>query len=317
MITCIFVFSVKEVKMANKVTLVEVGPRDGIQAEPKILSTEEKIEFISRSIDAGLKRIEVTSFVNPKRVPQMADAVEVLQGLPKNTDCSFIGLILNMKGYERARDAGVDEVGYAVVSTDTFATKNQGMSSSETVDAWNAVGRRAKEDGVKAGVTIGASFGCPFEGEVSPDHIADIARRCAESGPSEIALADTIGCADPLRVSNLISKVKLAVPNMPIRVHLHNTRNTGLANAYAAVEAGVDFIDASTGGIGGCPFAPRATGNIPLEDLVYMFDRMGVETGLNIDKIINNAEWIEEHLGKPIPAMLGKAGVFPNSAQAA
>ena len=303
--------------MARSVTLVEVGPRDGIQAEPKILTTEEKVEFITRSIDAGIKRIEVTSFVNPKRVPQMADAVEVVAALPKDTGCSFIGLILNMKGYERARDAGVDEVGYAVVSTDTFATKNQGMTSVETVDAWNSVGRLAKSEGVKAGVTIGASFGCPFEGEVPQERVVDIAKRVAESEPVEIALADTIGCADPGRVGALISKVKEAVPGMPIRVHLHNTRNTGLANAYAAVEAGVDFIDASTGGIGGCPFAPRATGNIPLEDLIYMFNRMGVETGVDIDKIIANAAWVEERLGAPIPAMLGKAGVFPDVAKAA
>jgi len=303
--------------MAHSVTLVEVGPRDGIQSEKTILSTEDKIEFITRSVDAGLKRVEVTSFVNPKRVPQMADAVEVVAGLPKGTGASFIGLILNMKGYERARDAGVDEVGYAVVATDTFATKNQGMTSAETVDAWVAVGKQAKSEGVKAGVTIGASFGCPFEGEVSPDHVADMAKRCAEGDPIEIALADTIGCADPIRVTELIGKVKEAVPGMPIRVHLHNTRNTGLANAYAAAQAGVDFIDASTGGIGGCPFAPRATGNIPLEDLVYMFNRMGVETGVDIDKIIATAEWVGERLGGQVPAMLGKAGVFPDVAKAA
>ncbi len=303
--------------MTRSVTLVEVGPRDGIQSEKTILSTEDKIEFITRSIDAGIKRIEVTSFVNPKRVPQMADAVEVVAGLPKDTGCSFIGLILNMKGYERARDAGVDEVGYAVVSTDTFATKNQGMTSAETVAAWNEVGKLAKSEGVKAGVTIGASFGCPFEGEVPQERVVDIAKRCAESEPVEIALADTIGCGDPARVGELIAKVKDAVPGMPIRVHLHNTRNTGLANAYAAIEAGVGYIDASTGGIGGCPFAPRATGNIPLEDLVYMFNRMGVETGVDINKIIATAEWVGERLGGVVPAMLGKAGVFPDVAKAA
>jgi len=301
----------------KSVELVEVGPRDGIQSEPKILSTEEKIEFITRSISAGLKRIEVTSFVNPKRVPQMADALEVLSGLPKGTGCSFIGLILNMKGYERARDALVDEVGYAVVSTDTFATKNQGMSSDETVEAWISVGKLAKKEGVKAGVTIGASFGCPFEGEVPYDRVVEIAKKCSEADPKEIALADTIGCADPNRVGEMIFRVKEAVPDFPIRVHLHNTRNTGLANAYAAVQAGVDYIDASTGGIGGCPFAPRATGNIPMEDLVYMLNRMGVKTGINIDEIIDNASWIEERLGVTIPAMLGKAGVFPDIAKVA
>jgi len=303
--------------MNTKVTLVEVGPRDGLQSEPTIMSTADKVEFVVRSINAGMTRIEVTSFVNPKRVPQMADAAEVLAALPRDGKASYIGLILNMKGYERAKDANVDEVGYAVVSTDTFATKNQGMTSAETVDAWIKVGKRAKADGVKSGVTIGAAFGCPFEGEVEPNHVAAIAKRCAEGEPAEIALADTIGCADPARVTDLIGRVKEAVPSMPLRVHLHNTRNTGLANAYAAVEAGVDFIDASTGGIGGCPFAPRATGNIPLEDLVYMLDRMGVETGVNINQLIESAEWIESRLGKPIPAMLGKAGVFPDVARAA
>lgn len=303
--------------MKKSVTLVEVGPRDGLQSEPKIMPTDEKVEFIKRSIDAGLKRLEVASFVNPKRVPQMADAEDVLKQVPRDGRASYIGLILNMKGYERARGAGVDEVGYAVVASDTFATKNQGMTSAETVKAWQEVGLLAKKEGVKSSVTIGASFGCPFEGEVPADRVVDIAKRCAEGQPAEIALADTIGCADPVRVSELITRVKAAVPGMPIRVHLHNTRNTGLANAYAAVMAGVDFLDASTGGIGGCPFAPRATGNIPLEDLVYMLNRMGVETGVDVKKVIANAQWVEDRLGKPIPAMLGKAGVFPDVAKAA
>ncbi len=303
--------------MKKFVNLVEVGPRDGIQSEPTILSTQDKIEFILRSHLSGINRIEVTSFVNPKRVPQMADAVEVLEGIQDNKDCSFIGLILNMKGYERAKEARVDEVGYAVVATDTFATKNQGMTSDQTVNSWLEVGKLAKNDGVKAGVTIGASFGCPFEGEVPQHRVVEMAKRCAEVEPVEIALADTIGCADPASVNSLISLVKEAVPNIPIRVHLHNTRNTGLANAYAAVQAGVDHIDASTGGIGGCPFAPRATGNIPMEDLVYMLNRMGVETNVDINKVIENAEWIGDRLGVQVPAMLGKAGVFPAVASAA
>jgi hydroxymethylglutaryl-CoA lyase len=303
--------------MKKKVTLVEVGPRDGLQSEPKIMPTDEKVEFIRRAVDAGLTRLEVASFVNPKRVPQMADAEEVLKRVPRDGRASYIALILNMKGYERARAAGVDEVGYAVVATDTFATKNQGMTSAETVKAWQEVGALAKKEGVKSSVTIGASFGCPFEGEVPIERVVDIAKRCAEVNPGEVALADTIGCADPVRVTELVSKVKQAIPGMPIRVHLHNTRNTGLANAYAAVMADVDFLDASTGGIGGCPFAPRATGNIPLEDLVYMLNRMGVETGVDIRKIIATAQWVEGRLGKPIPAMLGKAGIFPDIAKAA
>ncbi|MBL8642525.1 MAG: hydroxymethylglutaryl-CoA lyase [Rhodospirillaceae bacterium] len=304
--------------MKKKVTLVEVGPRDGLQSEPKIMPTEEKVEFIKRAIDAGATRIEVASFVNPKRVPQMADAEAVLGQLPRDGRASYIGLILNMKGFERARDAKCDEMGYAVVASDTFAMKNQGMSSAETVKAWQDVGRVAKSEGFKTSVTIGASFGCPFEGEVSPDHVVDMAKRCAEVNPDEVALADTIGCADPVRVSELVSRVKAALPaGMKMRVHLHNTRNTGLANAYAAVMAGADFLDASTGGIGGCPFAPRATGNIPLEDLLYMLNRMGVETGMDINKVIATAEWVEARLGKPIPAMLGRAGVFPDVAKRA
>lgn len=298
--------------MKKKVTLVEVGPRDGLQSEPKIMPTPEKVEFIRRAVDAGLTRIEVASFVNPKRVPQMADAEEVLKQLPRDGKARYIGLILNMKGYERARAAGVDEYGYAVVASNTFAVKNQGMDSDATVKAWLEVGALAKKEGNKASVTIGASFGCPFEGEVSPDRVVDIAKRCAEVEPMEVALADTIGCADPVRVGELVARVKAAIPNTPLRIHLHNTRNTGLANAYAAIMAGVDYIDASTGGIGGCPFAPRATGNIPMEDLLYMLNRMNVETGVDINKIIATAAWIEDRLGKPVPAALGRAGVFPD-----
>jgi len=303
--------------MSKRVTLVEVGPRDGLQSEPKIIATADKVDFILRAVDAGITRLEVASFVNPKRVPQMADAEAVLAALPRDGRASYIGLALNMKGYERARAAKVDEVGYAVVATDTFATKNQGMTAAQTVAAWQEVGALAQKDGVKSSVIIGAAFGCPFEGEVDPAKVVAMAKACADVGPAEIGLADTIGCADPVRVKTLIGLVKAAVPGMPIRVHLHNTRNTGLANAYAAVEAGVDFLDASTGGIGGCPFAPRATGNIPMEDLVYMLDRMGVATGVDIGKVIATAAWLEERIGKPVPAAMGKAGVFPGPKRAA
>jgi hydroxymethylglutaryl-CoA lyase len=297
---------------ASRVTLVEVGPRDGLQSEAKIFSTEEKVAFITRAVDAGVKRVEVASFVNPQRVPQMADAEAVLAALPRDGRASYIGLVLNLKGFARARAAKVDEVEYAVVASDTFGRRNQGMGADDSVTAWQAVGAAAKKDGFKTSVIIITSFGCPFEGEIAPERVVDIARRCAEVNPDEIGLADTIGCADPRRVSDLIKRVKDALPHMPVRIHLHNTRNTGLANAYAAIEAGADILDASTGGIGGCPFAPRATGNIPMEDLLYMLNRMGVETGLDLQRVVANAQWVEEQLGKPIPAMLGKAGIFPD-----
>jgi hydroxymethylglutaryl-CoA lyase len=224
--------------------------------------------------------------------------------------------VLNDKGFERAKAAKVDEIGYAVVASDAFGARNQGMSSAETVAMWQDVGARAKADGFKTSVTIITAFGCPFMGEMPVDRVVGVARACAETSPDEIGLADTIGCADPRRVTALIDRVRDAAPGVAVRLHLHNTRNTGLANAYAAVEAGVDFLDASTGGIGGCPFAPRATGNIPMEDLIYMLDRMGVETGVSVERVMANARWLEERLGKPLPAMLGKAGIFPAAARA-
>ena len=301
--------------MSQSVTLVEVGPRDGLQIEPKLVSTEDKVAFINRALDAGLTRIEVASFVNPKLVPQMADGEDVLSQLPRDGRGSYIGLILNKRGYDRARDAKVDEVGYAGVATDTFATKNQRMTSDETVDAFIAIAEEAHKDGLKPSFTIGASFGCPFEGEVDPARVVAMATKAAAVNPSEIALADTIGCAVPSQITDLLKRTKDAVGDIPLRVHLHNTRNTGLANAVAAVEAGVTYIDASSGGIGGCPFAPRATGNIPMEDMIYMFDRMGIETGVDVNKVIETATWLESVLEKPVPAMVGKAGVFPDVAQ--
>lgn len=293
------------------VTLVEVGPRDGLQSEPTILSTDDKVRFIEQTIAAGIRRIEVTSFVNPKRVPQMADAEEVLARLPRDGRASYIGLVLNRRGYERARAAAVDEVGAVVVATDTFALRNQGVTSAQSVEAWIQIGRLARAEGCKASVTIAAAFGCPFEGEVPADRVIEMVEHCMQGEPFEIALADSIGCADPRHVAAMVARVKRVAPGVQVRIHLHNTRNTGLANAYAAVEAGADVLDASTGGIGGCPFAPRATGNIPMEDLLYMLHRMGVSTGVDIDRVIETANWLEGRIGKPLPAMLGKAGVFP------
>ncbi len=298
--------------MMRSVEIVEVGPRDGLQSEPGVLPTAAKIEFIERLIAAGVRRVEVTSFVNPKRVPQMADAEQVLAGLERREGVHYVGLVLNRKGLDRALAAGCNEVGMAVVASDTFNRRNQGVGTDESIDAWLEIAKAAREAGVRAQVTVSAAFGCPFEGEMPVARVVDVARRCAEAGPFEIALADTIGVGVPAQVTELVTAVRAAIPaTTRLRAHFHNTRNTGLANAYAAVQAGVTTLDASAGGIGGCPFAPAATGNIPTEDLVYMLGRSGIETGIDLDALIATGKWLQETLGRPVPGMLVKAGNFP------
>ncbi len=294
-----------------RIQIVEVGPRDGLQNESVVVATAAKIEFIERAVAAGLTRLEVTSFVNPKRVPQMADAEAVLAGLPRRDDVTYVGLVLNERGLHRALAAGCGEIGMAVVASDTFNLRNQGVSTAQSVADWLAMAAAAKHAGLRAQVTVSAAFGCPFEGEVDPGRVVDLVCQVAEAGPVEVAIADTIGVAVPRQVRSLLTRVSAALPGMPLRCHFHNTRNTGLANAYAALEAGATVIDSSIGGIGGCPFAPAATGNIPTEDLVYMLHRMGVETGLDLDRLIETAAWLQTQLGRPVPGALVKAGVFP------
>jgi len=300
---------------SRTINIVEVGPRDGLQSEPEILSTGSKAEFITRAIDAGIKRLEVASFVNPKRVPQMADAEALLADLPSRPDISYIGLIMNERGLDRALSTPVHEVGMVIVSTDTYNQKNQGVPTNESIDAWLTIAARAKANGKIANVMISSAFGCPFEGEVSPDRIIEIAKRVVEAEPAELGIADSIGVAVPNQVTDLLGMLRNALGSIPLRCHLHNTRNTGLANAQAAIDAGAVSIDASIGGIGGCPFAPAATGNIPTDDLLYMLGRSGIETGVSLEKIIAVSEWLEDKLGRGVPAMLPKAGVFPRAVQ--
>ena len=299
----------------SKVSLLEVGPRDGLQSEPKILPTDVKRDFIIKTMDAGIKQIEVTSFVHPKKVPQMADAEKLVESLPDRDDVSYIGLIMNQRGFERARDCGIDEVGMVIVSTDTYNMKNQNVVTQESIDNWLRIASDAKSAGIRTNVIIACSFGCPYEGEVDPELIASIAEKVLEGEPNILGLADSVGVAVPNQVKKTFSLIKELAPNIPLRTHLHNTRNTGLANAAAAIEAGVTIIDASTGGIGGCPFAPKATGNIPMDDLLYMLDRSGIETGVNLKKIVSNSEWLEEKLEHSVPAMVPKAGNFPENAE--
>ncbi len=298
------------INMASNVEIVEVSPRDGIQNEPTILSTEDKLELIKRAVGAGVKRLEVTSFVNPKRVPQMADANEVAAALPQIPSVCYIGLALNRQGFERARAAGLHEVNYVVVATDTFSQRNQGVSCQQGIDNWTEVAAEARGS-IPIGLVVAAAFGCPFEGEVSLDHLLRMVEACAKHDPLEIGLADTIGVATPSDIHRRVGAVRDAFPDVPVRLHLHNTRNMGIANAWAGIEAGVASLDSSMGGVGGCPFAPNATGNIATEDLLYLLDRSGVETGVSMQAAIETAQWLEEKLGKASPGLLMKAGGFP------
>ena len=299
---------------ATRVEIVEVGPRDGLQSESQVLPTATKVEFVRQLVDAGLRRIEVASFVNPKRVPQMADAEAVLAALaPRAAQAQFIGLVLNRKGYERARAAGCGEVGMVVAATESFSERNQGSSIDQAVDAWLEIAQAAHATGIRAQITISTAFGCPFEGEVPVDRVVRLAERVAAGRPDEIAVADTIGVAVPTQVGALVTALRQALPGVKLRAHFHNTRNTGLANAYAAVESGVAVLDASCGGIGGCPFAPAATGNIPTEDLIYMLHRMGVETGVHLPALLDTSRWLQQALDHAVPGMLVKAGLFPRN----
>jgi len=302
--------------MSLPLEIVEVGPRDGLQSEPDVLATPLKLELISRLVDAGVRRVEVASFVNPKRVPQMADAEAVMAGLPKRPDVQYVGLVLNRRGFDRALAAGCTEIGMVTAATDTFAQRNQGASIEETIAAWEDIAPLARAAGIRAQVTISVSFGCPFEGEVAPARVIEIARRLAASKPVEIAIADTIGVAVPTQVTALVEQLLPALSGVPLRCHFHNTRNTAVANAYAAVMAGVHTLDSSVGGIGGCPFAPNATGNVATEDLLYMLSRSGFETGIDLGKLIETARWLQEQRGKPVPSMVSKAGGFPKRSAA-
>jgi hydroxymethylglutaryl-CoA lyase len=298
-------------RLPASVEIVEVGPRDGLQNEAVEVSTEVKVELIERSIAAGVRRIEATAFVHPRRVPQMADAEALMEAVRGRDEVSFIGLVLNERGLERAIEAGVDEVNYVIVVTDTFSERNQGMTTVDAVRSWPRIASGAAAANLRASVTLAAAFGCPFEGEVGAERVGAVAGQLADAMPDEIAVADTIGVGVPTQVHDVVGAVAAVAPGVPLRIHLHNTRNTGYANAVAALEAGVSALDASTGGIGGCPFAPNATGNIATEDLLYCLDRMGVETGVATESVTATGQWIGERLGAEVPALLGRAGPFP------
>ena len=293
------------------VTVCDVGPRDGLQNQPKTLEPAVRAELVNRLAEAGLRRIEAVSFVNPERVPQMAGAEEVVEGLERRDGVVYAGLALNERGYDRLAAAGLDEVHFAFAATETFNRRNQNASVEESVAAAERIAERARADGIRVTVTIGVAFGCPFEGPVDPGHVVDLAERLAPS-VDEVVFADTIGVAVPRQVRDLIGRARL--PGTTVGAHLHNTRNTGYANALAALEAGATVLDASVGGIGGCPFAPRATGNIGTEDLVYVLHGEGVETGIDLEALISVAEWLEGVLERPLEGYVYRAGTFASLA---
>lgn len=301
------------------VEIVEVSPRDGLQSDPTLLGTDQKVELIGRLVAAGVRRIEAVSFVNPKRVPQMADADAVMAALPRTPGVSYIGLVLNRRGLDRAVETGVDEINVVVVATDTFARRNQGTDTAGLLEAAAEIGAAAKDAALPTTVTVAAAFGCPYEGELPLDRLGRVLRRVVAAGPSEIALADSIGAASPRDVRERVALAREAIGDAPItlRCHFHNTRNTGIANAAAAVDAGVGVLDASLGGIGGCPFAPNATGNVPTEDLVYLLHRMGHTTGIDLGRLVEQVPWVAEALAHPVPGLVSRAGVFPDSATGA
>jgi hydroxymethylglutaryl-CoA lyase len=292
------------------VEIVEVGPRDGLQNETALLSVADKAEFIRRSVAAGLRRVEAVSFVSSKAVPQMAGAEEVMARTERVPGVRYSGLVLNPRGLTRALEAGMDEVNVVLVASETLSRRNQGASIEEMVGRWHQI--VAEANGVvPLSVTIAAAFGCPFKGEVDPELVARLAVEAYDGGAVEIALADTIGVGVPAQVRDLAERVRKAAPGIPLRVHFHNTRNTGYANAFAAVEAGIEVLDASTGGYGGCPFAPSATGNIATEDLIYGLHRSGTDTGVDAGMVCETATWLSGLLNKVPQALLGRAGSFP------
>ena len=297
---------------AAAVEIVDVAARDGLQSDPTMVSTAAKVELIGRLVDAGVTRLEAASFVNPRRVPQMADAEAVMAALPRSDDLTYIGLVMNRRGLDRALAAGVDEINAVVVCSDTFCERNQGTTTAGAVAVWEELAEAAQAGGIPAGVTLSAAFGCPYEGDVPAERLAAVASEVVQGSPAEIAIADSIGVAVPADVTRRVAAVREAVGDgVRLRAHFHNTRNTGYANALAAVDAGVEVLDASLGGIGGCPFAPNATGNIATEDLVYLLDRTGVSTGVSLEDLCESALWLEQLLDHPVPGYLSKAGGFP------
>lgn len=298
--------------MTRRIDIVEVGPRDGLQNDPSDLTTEQKLEFISRLEACGVKRMESGSFVSPKAVPKMADSGAVFRGLDRSRNTRHIALALNEKGVRRAIDAQADEINFVLVAGEGFGERNQRMTPQQSADMLAQCAPLVHEAEIPLSATVSVAFGDPYSGEVDLGVVANLAAQAQRAGVAEIGLGDTIGVATPWDVRTVIERVRMEAPDVYLRLHFHDTRGAGLANVAAAVDAGVDVIDASCGGIGGCPFAPAATGNVATEDVVYMLERAGFDTGLDLSKLIETAKWLEGALGHSVSSSLSRAGGFPN-----
>mgnify|MGYP000002900021 CR=1 FL=1 len=292
----------------SKVIVVEVGPRDGLQSEAVELATEEKVTMIRGLYEAGVKEMEFSSFVRGDRVPQLRDAEAVFERIRGWEGARWMALIGNERGYERAAEAGVKVVRWTILASETFHRRNFNRTVEQSCAELRRVARRAMQDGIEVVGTIGASFGCPYEGEVPVERVVRLAEELAEMGVRELMLADTTGLATPRQVEDVIVALRQRLPEVELGCHFHNTRNAGFANVVAALQLGVRRFDAGVGGIGGCPFAPRATGNIATEDLVHLLNGMGIETGIHLPAVIAVAEWLEQRLGHPLPGQVMKAG---------
>lgn len=298
--------------VSDPVEICDVAARDGLQSDSVVWPVEDRLELIARSVDAGVRRLEVASFVNPARVPAMAGAEELCAALRPRPEARYVGLVLNERGLARAIAAGLREVNAVVACSDGFADRNQGSTASGTVEAFERIAAQAAAAGIATQVVLSTAFGCPYEGEVPTGRVTEFAARCAAAGPVRLTLADTIGAAAPADVSTRVPAVQAVLPpGAVLALHLHNSRGTGLANAWTGFGLGVRSFDASLGGIGGCPFAPGATGNVCLEDMAYMFERSGVDTGLDLDALIRASRWLEDRVGHPLGGNLVKAGPFP------
>ena len=298
-------------QQAERLQIVDVAPRDGLQADPADLSTAQKVELIERLVAAGHTRVEAASFVSPKAVPKMADGEAVMAGVPRPEGVSYSALVLNQRGVERAIEAGADEVCGVVVATETFSQANQRATVAESIQRWRTISDTARAAGVRTSVTVSAVCGCPYEGRVDADRVLGIVAELAETQPDEVVLADTIGVGVPNQVAALFDGAAERAGGIALRGHFHNTRNTALANIAAAIDTGVRVFDSSLGGVGGCPFAPRATGNVATEEVVYMVHEMGFDTGLDLDALIEASTWLEDQLGHRVPSLVAKAGGFP------